>query len=298
MKGYSKYQYFRDVQLWPIKAELDYEGWLSNFKDETEQDIAIKILDFFVYFPDLMVDKMLQTVVGQCGYNFRKIDPSWSYDSFYTRCIYSFIPGETSNPTDSGFLFMRKLRDKLGISQSKTIDYRTLLDNLDNEPIPQYVILVDDFVGAGAQCDHAWNSIPSRRGKTLSQIVQEKKHHIIYAPLIMNMMGYERINNECKGLELQFVHTLSDEYNLFSEKCLCWENDIGKYRKGLQMITEKSRILGIPMSNPSMDIYYKGFGAQGLAIAFSHGIPDASIPLFYWDREGWIPLIKKHFHRN
>lgn len=41
----------------------------------------------------------------------------------------------------------------------------------------------------------------------------------------------------------------------------------------------------------------QGFGRQGLALAFSHGIPDACPAFFYWETETWKPLKKRPYHR-
>ena len=294
----EKFKYYRDALIWPIRSELDFEGWISNFENEEERKLAKRILDFFVYLPDVMVDKMLQAVVGYCGYYFKTKDLSWTHDSFKVNCFYSYIPGEQPNPTDSGYLFMRKLRDKLRVPENRIVDFGKLLYFLDNERMPQNVILVDDFVGSGAQCDNAWNKLRLPNGKNLSQITQEKGHRIVYAPLIINTIGFHRIQSSCSGLELKYIHCLTEEYNLFSPNCPCWDNDMDTYNKGMQLIEEKSTKLNIPMSSPNSVIYYQGFGSQGLAIAFSHGMPDACIPLFYWACDDWTPLINKNFHRN
>lgn len=40
-----------------------------------------------------------------------------------------------------------------------------------------------------------------------------------------------------------------------------------------------------------------GFGAQGLSLAFSHGIPDACPAFFYWETATWKPLKRRCYHR-
>ena len=63
------------------------------------------------------------------------------------------------------------------------------------------------------------------------------------------------------------------------------------------MILRKSREVGIPEDSLRNPLYLKGLQAQGLAIAFGHGIPDACPPFFYWDQNGWTPLIIKQYPR-
>ena len=68
-----KFKFFQDIRMWPKNSDFDYEGWLENFSQD-EQKIAQKILDFFVYFPDDIIDQMFSTVVGRAGYFFKKFD--------------------------------------------------------------------------------------------------------------------------------------------------------------------------------------------------------------------------------
>lgn len=61
------------------------------------------------------------------------------------------------------------------------------------------------------------------------------------------------------------------------------------------MILRKSAALGI--KNDNKVVSAKGFGGQGLAVAFEHGIPDAVPAFFYWESDNWVPLIKKSYER-
>ena len=294
----EKYRFFQEVQLWPYSRDLNYESWLKNFTDGEEQEIASRILNFFVYIPEQLVNQLLVSVFSKCGAYFKRVDESWVHKSFKDNCWYSFIPGESPNPTDSGNFFSRKLRDVIGIPEDRILDFSNLILKLETSISYENVILVDDFVGSGAQCDNAWNK--QRYGKnlsTLSEIANAGGHHIIYAPLLMNYMGYDRIKRKCNSLELAYIHKLGPEYNLFSKECPCWESNEKLYRKGIDLILRKSEEIGIKSSFGCSVIDIKGFGCQGLALAFAHGMPDACPPFFYWT-QNWIPLIKKYYHRS
>ena len=134
-------------------------------------------------------------------------------------------------------------------------------------------------------------------GSPLAVLNMRVPHRIFYAPLVMNEQGYRQIKTNCSGLNLETIHVLGDEYNLFSPKCLCWKNDPDLYTRGTEMILRKSREVGIPEDSLRNPLYLKGLQAQGLAIAFGHGIPDACPPFFYWDQNGWTPLIIKQYPR-
>lgn len=299
MVSLSAYHYFQDVGLWPLAKDLNYEQWLNNFDEGEDQELAKRILDFFVYIPDNHVNQMLQTVIGKCGYYFKERIASWNNDSFLNDCWYSFIPGEKRSFTDSGYIFTRKLRDEVGIPDNHILGYDQLMASIIQCAPIKNIILVDDFVGSGAQCDTAWNRHQlGTTGITLSYLAQIKKLNVVYAPLIVNEMGQQRIESQCQGLKLVFIHLLKEEYSLFNENGLCWNGDHDLYCRWCCLFKKICQREGIPLTGGVSVIDGKGFGEQGLAIAFSHGIPDACSALFYWNSDTWKPLIKKHYQHG
>lgn len=292
----ERYNYYRETQLWPLADELNYEQWLDNFENDEEREIARRILDFFIYIPDRFINQMLATVIGKCGHYFKQMRGTWTDNDFKTNCWYSFIPGEDQKPTDSGYVFNRKLRDKTHIPEGNILNYVELHENLFRY-MNKNIILVDDFVGSGHQTYVAWNRRDDKTKKTLQELTIENSHCIVYAPLIVNQMGFDNITNYCPNLGIVFIHLLNRHYSLFDKDCPCWDGDIKLYQKAMEIIKEKSIKLGIPSTRGANTIDYKGYREQGLALAFEHGIPDACPPIFYWETEYWKPLIKKVYSR-
>jgi len=214
-------RFFQTVQAWPLTEQLDYVGWLGNFTDPSDKEIASHILDFFTYYSSNIVNQMLRASVGKAGYRLLEMYPDWIHEDFIKKCIYSYVPGENPNSTDSGNLFTRKLRDALGIPESIIVDYHEIPNKLTSIK-PKAVILVDDFVGSGSQIDKAWNINRLSNGLTLSEM-SEGGYTFVYAPLIVNSGGYDRIVSECVGLILSATHVLGSEYCLFNKDCFCWK---------------------------------------------------------------------------
>lgn len=292
------YNYFRDVQACPLSEKFDYKGWLDNFKDNYEKELASLILDFFIFYPENMVNQMLRTSVGRAGYELSQYFPDWKHEDFKNRCFYTFIPGETPNPSDSGHLFIRKLRDNLNIPEDHLFDYRDIYSLLESKTSPIPIVFVDDFVGSGAQCYKAWcENTGGSYNLTLEQISYKYKHRFIYAPLIINYRGYNLIKNDCHGLILSPAHIINEEYDLFNENCICWRNNKKYYEDGIALFLNKSKELGIPSTGGRSVNDEMGFNKQGLAIAFEHGAPDAIPAIFYWEKENWTPLIHKVYTR-
>lgn len=296
----SRLHFFRGMHLWPIEKELDFENWLENFKEGEERELAAQILNSFVYIPDNIVNQLLRTVVGRCGYYFSRIDPTWTHDSFKDNCWYSFVRGEArQDVTDSGYIFPRKLRDELNIPYNRILSSEDLYEMLENNSAhPQNVILVDDFVGSGLQTDSAWNTHKlGRRGMTLKELVQLYNHHIIYAPLVANETGLEHIKDTCPNLHMECVYKLGREYNLLNVDGLCWSGDKDKFMKFHNLMQQVAINERIPQESGNNENDIFGFHLQGLAIAFNHGIPDACPSFFYWNSATWKPLKMRSYHR-
>jgi hypothetical protein len=291
----TRYNYFRSVQILPTTEDLDYKGWLNNFKDGLEKNLASLILDFFMFYPKKMVDYMLIKTVGHAGYILKDKFPDWEHSHFKTRCLYTFIPGENPNPTDSGHIFVRKLRDILHIPQNQIVDFGNLHERLNKTETPIPVIFVDDFIGSGLQCFRAWNNSINASKKSLNDISMASNHIFIYTPLIASLKGYDYIKRYCSGLHLSVAHILGAEYDLFNPKCVCWKDDNDLFMQGMKLIVGKSEQLGIP-DDDNKEYCMRGFYGQGLAIAFEHGAPDA-IPGIFYCSENWTPLIKKVYSR-
>lgn len=292
--------FYRKMQLWPIANELDYENWLDNFQSKEDKEIASQILDNFIYIPDTFVNQMLQTVIGYCGYFFSSVDPTWTYDSFKSNCWYSFVQGEGEDDvTDSGYIFTRKLRDEASIPTERILSFEKLIQKLEeNESKPQNVILVDDFVGTGAQTDYTWNTVKyGKKQMTLGEHCQAHHHHVVYAPLVVNVKGFDRIKHKCIGLHLEYVHLLTPEYSLLNKDSVFWKGDDKKFKDFMNLLDKIADKEGIPQEWGGNQNDKWGFGAQGLALAFSHGIPDACPAFFYWNTETWKPLKKRYYHR-
>lgn len=293
----STYEFFQDVHLWPLNSDFNYKRWLENFEDGDDRDIARIILDGFVYIPDSHIEQLFKTVIGKCGYYFMKADPNWTHDSFYNNCIYSFVPGSRISAADSGFIFGRMLREVLHIHEGKVVDTSALMRLLISSKEPINVVLVDDFVGSGEQCGEAWNEFGvNQYGLTLSDIVEEKHHRVIYAPLIVNYIGKQRIIENCKGLHIEYIHLLGKEYCLFEKNSIFWRNNDSLYAKWIDLHQRISKQEGFENTNGIAADDERGYRQQGLAIAFKHGIPDACPPLFHSESDIWKPIIKRHYH--
>lgn len=296
----ERFEYYRHVQLLPIATKFDYENWLENFHSKDEKEIAAHILKHFLYISDPIIDKLLQVSIGKCGIIFKQLYGTWTDDCFKQKCWYSFIQGEDQDSeTDSGHIFTRKLKEELHIPSQRILKFENLFKKLEqNTSEPQNVILVDDFIGTGAQTENAWNVlVGGTNNLTLSKLVQQYGHKVIYAPLIVTHIGLENIEHNCENLSVVYVHKLGWKDSLLNPSGYCWNDHPEMFCKFIDILKRVANKEDIPQSDGMSvnDIF--GFNRLGLALAFYHGIPDACPAFFYWETPTWKPLVKRNYNR-
>lgn len=287
----EKSSFFQKVHVWPLNERLNYLAWLKNFKKEEDLEIAYKLLNFFMYFSENMVRKMLTSSIELALDKIRNIKGE---EIKISNIKFTYMPGETLNVSDSGFLYLRNVRDIYKLDENILFHIKDLVKYLDSNPQENHcVIFLDDFVGSGMQAHTAWNITEFENGIKLSSIFDNSKNIAVFATLMANHIGHKKILEDCKNLNIVTNHVLGEEYNIFSEKCLCWEGNIELYKKGCEMIKR------LCVENGGKDFYgfytheAMGFKKQGLALAFSHGYPDATSQIFHLESDSWHPLIKK-----
>lgn len=291
-------EFFRRIQIWPDASEVNFEGWLSNFSGKDETYLAAKILSGFMFCSKRMVNRLLYDAIGNVIAAIQCVRGRYQNRFYNDGVYYCYIPGENPSETDSGHLFLRKLRDVLHISPDRILAPSQLVSLFQrSSPGSLNLVFCDDFVGSGCQCrvalcDRTYSELGD---VSIYDFAQANQHVLAYAPIIANGLGYKRIKAWLPKLLLYPVHVLGDEYNLFSQMCFCWNHDIGLFKEGIALICDKCNMLGICDNNKEVSM--KGFHGQGLMIGFEHGIPDSDSAIFFYSEKGWTPLMERYYER-
>ena len=290
----SKIQYLVDIHVWPESQCLDPRGWLSNFDQPEERPFALNMLNVFIYYNESIVDALflgavqqLSATVTESTYSFDEAQEKWS--SFLKTTLITYVEGEKPNPTDSGFTFARKARQVLGIAESQIkspVDALHVLSTNDTHPI----IFVDDFVGSGNQMIGSWHRPYCIGSGKISSFAAAFEHgaKIFYTPIVATEYGLKRIRKRCIGLNLRPAHVIDEMYSLTSDKSILWPTALKSH--AADFLFNASQRAGI-VDEPSLN--WKGFHDLALPFAFSHGVPDATLPLYFWNRNGWTPLTTR-----
>lgn len=290
----AKCDFFVDAQLWPLVSELNPRPWLQNFLD-SEQAIALRLLDVFMYFSRPMVDQLfvaafqqLSSTVATPGSMPLAIQIAWQ--QFFRDVIVTHVEGETPRSTDSGYLFARRARQLLGLSDGQIMQPTAALESWSRAP-RRPLLFVDDFVGSGNQFASTWQR--NRRldsGGLLSfASAGVTSSKVFYCPLVATRIGLNHIRDYCPGVDVRPVHIVDSRNDgVLGDQSAAWSDD--ERAEAYGVIATASSRAGIPLKG---DDRWDGYEGLGLAMAFEHSVPDATIPLYYWEKSGWNPLVRR-----
>lgn len=289
----SKVQFMADVHLWPDRQILDPQAWLRNFRD-VERPYALNLLNVFLYYNESLVDALFRAAVqglsaGITASATSLADAKGRWRSFLATVRVTYVEGERPRPTDSGILFARKARQVLEIDEKQIVDPATALSGLLGNPTYP-VLLVDDFVGGGGQMSATWvRPYSLGSGRTGSFVAASQNGgDVIYTPLVSTSHGLAVLALKCPGLRVRPAHILDARYSLTDPNSILWPD--GLRPSASDFLFEASKRAGIV---DDYEFGWKGFHDLALALAFWHSVPDATLPLFFWDRGDWAPLIRR-----
>ena len=109
-----------------------------------------------------------------------------------------------------------------------------------------------------------------------------------YTPLIATQFGLDEVAAYCSDLNVCPAHVLNEEYSLISKRSTLWPSTL--MARAPEFLFEASRRAGIVRQ---LGPDWSGLRNLALPLAFFHCVPDATLPLYYWDDNGWTPLIRR-----
>jgi hypothetical protein len=289
--------YFIDVQLWPRTTSVNPAQWLSNFKTD-ELRLANRLLEGFVYYSKELTENMfrggfanISQYVVKNKINYLTASNEWA--RFLSAVKIVRVTGEEPNDSDSGYTFSRLSRDMLGISQKQIVSPEAALDSLIRNP-KQNIVFVDDFVGSGNQFIETWRreyTFGSSKYSYQSVVNSSPQlNTIFYAPVICTKFGLGEIIKVAPTVKIVPAHLIGEQYSAISNNSIIWRKDMQS--EGPSFVEQKSKEIGLPDLNGEEGCW-RGFNKLGLALSFAHGWPDATLPIFYSNDNGWKPLLRK-----
>lgn len=284
-----------DFGAWE-QTKIDPEGWLSNFT-EAERPFALVLLSRFTFFADHLVDQLFRSAFQNLSNmmfaddwpEFDEVRDTWR--DFCGRALITIVQGENPNPSDSGWLFARKARQAIGIDQGQLFEPRDVVAKL-ADGFDGPVVFVDDFVGSGEQFLSTWEreyKLPN--GSTsFQELARSSEATFYYCNAMTTEYGLKRINRLVRNVTISAGNVIPERYSLADRDSLQWPKSIRD--DGIAVVEAVGRRLGYDADDGSEEDW-RGFHGLGLALAFQHSVPDANLPLFFTERNGWKPLVRR-----
>jgi len=151
------------------------------------------------------------------------------------------------------------------------------------------VIFVDDFAGTGNQFMETWKRRYLPTNESFATVSATYSFKAFYCPLFCTRYAYQQnFRSINTSLVVQPAHWLGDDHSVLSANSIWWPDSMKS--EAIDFIETYSEKIGLPDTGGYVVRDWQGFHKLGLAIAFPHCCPDATIPLFDTTEGGWSPL--------
>jgi hypothetical protein len=297
----EKCDYFVDFGLWPTSRKIDYLSWLNNFSD-LEKYYALILLSKFIYVNDDICNENFKDSfikAGQIYINIKEkynVEEQWKW--FFENCIVCPVRGERPSLADSGYTYIQKTRNLLGIKEGQFMEpdealrntYKSFLYQEEYKPI----IFVDDFIGSGSQFYSMWTKVHNmfniEEHSFLTLAAEINYKNFFYCCVIGTSNGIKKLKKYCPKVNFCVSQEIDMRSSIFENNSEIWR---GKEKaEGIKMLQNKCNLYNMPDTGGVDEYDWKGFDEQGLLIGIREKAPDATIAAIRWDKFNWIPLIK------
>ena len=263
---------------------MDPERWLDNFLED-EIDHALYLLNAFMYYAPPLVDQIFRTAIRSIGRSMTRSQ----WEEFLSNLLVTIVSGEEPNVTDSGYVFARKARD-LGIPQERIVYPEEACKRVQygfNGP----VVFVDDFVGSGNQFIQTWSRPNLNPYDSFAALATTFQAKFYYCPAFCTEFGLEQINRECSAVTVSPGVFMPNKYGVLAPDSVVWPRRLKSSAE--EFVRSVSERAGIPDTDGTEPNDWRGFASLGLTIAFQDSVPDATLPIIYWEQNDWCPLMRR-----
>jgi len=287
--------YLLQIGALRVEAGLDPKRWLSNFAEHSEERCyAVNLLGSFLYLPPPVFDAIFTSAVHALSSH---LDPAPSrrenWDEFLDQMVVVAVQSTRDMPSSSGYAYARLAKEALGVPETQ-IKFEWEAAEMVAVDAGKPVVFVDDFVGTGEQFLGTWKKsltirAPEMKSTSFKDLAEQGRGRYFYCPAVATLAGIAEIGRHAPQVLVSPGNTLEKRYSAFHPESVLWPAPL---RDGAeQFLREVSLRIGLSEDETS-SICWKGYKGQGLAIGFNKGTPDATLPIFTWEVEGWKPLLR------
>lgn len=276
-----------------------YTKWLGNFKPN-ERINAMFMLSKFMYFGNETIRELMVRVYEDLYkrpivYAIRRNNEN-TKDSYFIEAEFKKILDRTrflslGNPSESSahllyyFRQENRLKRDMFISpheifihdaSGEQITARITLDGIDR------IVILDDFCGSGNQA--------SKFHDEFVRFIKEKNKdiNIAYYALFAIEEGLGKVR-ALSFDDVESIFILDESYKCFSDRSRFFEGEKTDFKMQCKTISEEygKRLSQIPL----------GYKDCQMLLGFHHNTPNNTLPIFWYEGDGWEPIFKRFAKR-
>ena len=253
-----------------------------------ERPYAVHLLNSFAHFNQEIVNQLfvsafqlLSCEILPEGAPLDEAVAAW--DDFRDRVLITPVNGENPSPADSGYRYATKARDLLGIPSSQLATHEDALKAVVSDAT-RPIIFVDDFLGSGEQILKHWKRLVNVNWTQLSFSLAAigGMAPAYYCCALATEYGIGRIAKAGLPVAVRAGNILPANASAVAPDSLVWPKS--EHANGVAFLDAASARAGITTN-------HRGFHKLGLTVGIEGRVPDATLPIFLWDQNDWIPLF-------
>jgi len=274
---------------------LDARGWLSNFAAGGEEHAyAVNLLGSFLYLPTPVFEAVFVAAVHALSAEVAAPpDRRGGWNTFINQMIVTPVQDVRDQPASSGYAHARMAKAILRVPEEQIRFGDEAAERAALEPaLP--IVFVDDFVGTGEQFVTTWHKEfliqkPEVKTTSFATLAAAGCGRYYYCPALATPRGLATIAELAPEVTVSPGTILDARHDAFHPESVLWP---AEFREGAEeFLRGASERAGIPDDSDSTS-YWRGYRGQGLAIGFERGTPDATLPIFTWEENGWKPFLR------
>jgi len=281
-----------DQHIWEGLHVARLQTWMANFSSDEEKYFAACVLDSLIYRSEPQTIALIAQMLQRTLPDLVRLDPTplGAIDDWKDRLGrgHGAEPGirlvpvakRTDPPTKSANHIARLMKRYFSIDESLIIHASDI--PLHAAQGAEVFIFIDDFLGTGLQFEEFYTA------ERLNTALATK--YTACVPLVAHQSGIRHLGSLYPNLRVRTVEPLDESHSLFSDQANCFKDEVNTPNGAKQYYYELLQRKGLNISGPDR----RGFGHLELAYAFSHAVPDNSLPILWWgETPGWSPLFDR-----
>lgn len=267
------------MQLWPTELHLQVDAWMRSFPEQHAW-LAELLLHNLIYINENLTEELLRNAIAKFSH---------TNHIPYSRIAFTWPASETDDPTESGRLFSRMLRDSLNLPTTQFSSPRDAIKKIMTSDADA-IVFVDDLFGSGSQLQQSILQPSGILPETTLYDMLETTRQGSYAACfsVASSTSKRNFSVDFPAIKLYEGSTLDPVHGVVAPDSIVFD-DSHVAAKALHTIAQLTDQF---LSIPKPDVY--GLIGEGHLLIFQHGPPpDLTLPLLHTETDVWTPLKRR-----